>query len=399
MPSIRVKDELQISENENYRHSLKVDSKMTKTQLSDNSRILWIDFAKLIGIFLVILGHLGLRNILIRNFIYSFHMPLFFFLSGITTKKENLAKIVKKNFQCLIIPYFAFYLITYVWWFFYYFIRNPGLFERNITVAFIKPMLGMLYGIGWDTPFSTMLNVPLWFLLALFFCKLFYGVTNLCPKKVFVFVNIFLCVVFTVTVIMFRKSIRKFPFSIGPVFLVYPFFLSGAFLNKIKHVFEKFKSMHLLYRIGILLLSTLITSFLSIKNGSVDINTVFPGSSIILFFINSFTGILMIIAFVNIFPYPKMFDVFSKNTLIILAFHWIVSCGIFSIIRFIKKDFVAINLNLPTALIISFVTLLLCYIPIFIITKKMPFIIGKKKVQKVHCKKNNKSTVCYLILF
>ena len=43
----------------------------------------WIDLAKVIGIFLVIYGHGNLANQHIKEFIYTFHMPLFFVLSGL----------------------------------------------------------------------------------------------------------------------------------------------------------------------------------------------------------------------------------------------------------------------------------------------------------------------------
>ena len=49
------------------------------------TRIEWIDFAKGLTILLVVVGH-TISNGLIRGSIFSFHMPLFFFLSGITLK-------------------------------------------------------------------------------------------------------------------------------------------------------------------------------------------------------------------------------------------------------------------------------------------------------------------------
>ncbi len=60
-----------------------------------NSKYAWIDYAKAMGIVLVVYGHVarGLVNAkmpvnvdffsLVDNIIYSFHMPLFFFLSGV----------------------------------------------------------------------------------------------------------------------------------------------------------------------------------------------------------------------------------------------------------------------------------------------------------------------------
>lgn len=49
--------------------------------MQTEKRIDWIDYAKAIGIFLVVVGHTYAGNAL-TNWIYSFHMPLFFFLSG-----------------------------------------------------------------------------------------------------------------------------------------------------------------------------------------------------------------------------------------------------------------------------------------------------------------------------
>ena len=46
-----------------------------------SNRILWIDAAKGIGLLCVILGHLGVPYL--STLVYTFHMPLFFFLSGI----------------------------------------------------------------------------------------------------------------------------------------------------------------------------------------------------------------------------------------------------------------------------------------------------------------------------
>ncbi|WP_367400076.1 acyltransferase family protein [Segatella copri] len=43
----------------------------------------WLDFARVFVMFLVIVDHLGLENRFIRDFIWSFHMPVFFFISGI----------------------------------------------------------------------------------------------------------------------------------------------------------------------------------------------------------------------------------------------------------------------------------------------------------------------------
>lgn len=56
-------------------------------QLVENNRIAYIDIAKGIGILFVMLGHCLYSEVSpIRLLIYSFHMPLFFVLSGMTYK-------------------------------------------------------------------------------------------------------------------------------------------------------------------------------------------------------------------------------------------------------------------------------------------------------------------------
>lgn len=49
--------------------------------MNTGKRILWIDYAKSICIYLVLLGHAHASQP-VTDFIYTFHMPLFFFLSG-----------------------------------------------------------------------------------------------------------------------------------------------------------------------------------------------------------------------------------------------------------------------------------------------------------------------------
>lgn len=50
----------------------------------DKKRIAWVDIAKAIAIIGMIVGH-EVTNDTLRIFIFSFHMPLFFILSGYTS--------------------------------------------------------------------------------------------------------------------------------------------------------------------------------------------------------------------------------------------------------------------------------------------------------------------------
>jgi fucose 4-O-acetylase-like acetyltransferase len=71
-----------------------------------SGRIDWIDMAKGYGILFVIFAHLGVRYI--GSWIYTFHMPLFFFLSGyVFSTKYDFKTFVKRRYESIIIPYFS----------------------------------------------------------------------------------------------------------------------------------------------------------------------------------------------------------------------------------------------------------------------------------------------------
>ncbi len=80
--------------------------------MSDSPAIalLTLDVARGIGILLVVLGH----NAVFRESshglyeaIYLFHMPLFFFLSGVTFRLTSPGETVRKRARALLVPYFA----------------------------------------------------------------------------------------------------------------------------------------------------------------------------------------------------------------------------------------------------------------------------------------------------
>ena len=69
-------------------------------------RIEYIDIAKGVAIILVLLGHIETCPAGLKSSIYSFHMPLFFILSGYFMKEgTELRLLAKKLFKSLMVPY------------------------------------------------------------------------------------------------------------------------------------------------------------------------------------------------------------------------------------------------------------------------------------------------------
>lgn len=80
-------------------------------------RLSWIDILKGIGIILVVIGHIY-ANDTTFNWIYSFHMPLFFFAAGWLYKKRDIWKYIKSKIITVVIPYFAFSYSVLIYWLF-----------------------------------------------------------------------------------------------------------------------------------------------------------------------------------------------------------------------------------------------------------------------------------------
>lgn len=65
----------------------------------------WLDIAKGIAILLVIAGHTVNNPSLMRQVIFSFHMPLFFILAGYTFRVKPWGELLKTSFTRLLVPY------------------------------------------------------------------------------------------------------------------------------------------------------------------------------------------------------------------------------------------------------------------------------------------------------
>lgn len=82
------------------------------------TRIRWIDIAKAIAIICMIVGNIVPWESTIRNFVFSFDVPLLFVLMGFTAEEEKslpeLWRQIKKDFWKFMVPYIAFHVADIV---------------------------------------------------------------------------------------------------------------------------------------------------------------------------------------------------------------------------------------------------------------------------------------------
>lgn len=126
-----------------------------------SQRDITIDIAKGIGIFLVVLGHVPIPMWLATP-IYIFHMPLFFFLSGMFFHLNEDRKMgLYKKIRTLIIPYFFFAICGNT-----SNVLRDLLFNHTVNV---KSVFTLFDGA----------TSPLWFLVCLFGCYLLSRISSL----------------------------------------------------------------------------------------------------------------------------------------------------------------------------------------------------------------------------
>jgi acyltransferase len=130
------------------------------------TRVVWIDRAKAVGILLVVVGHVAALPREITDYIYRFHMPLFFMLAGAVASPGRLAEgfrpWVVRQARGLVVPYLFFWAISAGWWLV---IRNIG--EKAAESAGV-PLRAPLDAFFLGTGESLFINPPLWFFPALF---------------------------------------------------------------------------------------------------------------------------------------------------------------------------------------------------------------------------------------
>ncbi|MEC3910810.1 acyltransferase family protein [Sphingobium sp. CR2-8] len=76
-------------------------------------RLDWVDVARGIGVVAVVIGHVWTRGP-VRDAMYSFHMPLFFLLSGMLSRPHAIGDFTRRQLVKQMRPYAAFLLILLV---------------------------------------------------------------------------------------------------------------------------------------------------------------------------------------------------------------------------------------------------------------------------------------------
>lgn len=346
-------------------------------------RTQWIDWAKTIGMWLVVFGHIPGHPAAVSEFIYAFHMPLFFFLSGYLARTKSVPDAVKSGVVRLLVPYALFYGLTWVWWFVFGYLRHPEWFPHlsMVEAALARPLFGMLLGVGHDTPGSHMVNVPLWFLVGLFQLGVVVAlVESLQLTRPAQYLTVALLA--AVPYLLQQQGVDLL-FSLDSALMALPFYVvgkeiagAGAGLAPRLARWRAMAQGHLAVLVIVVLLALL--GLVATTNGRVDINLVRHGHHPLLFYLGGLLGIALVCA-VSAWcarqVYGPTIVTISRGAIVLLALHSIVTGLFLGLLRALE---VAPDLLWSAA--ISTAVLLLCVPLIELVESAAPVLVGRRVV-------------------
>jgi len=146
------------------------------------------DIMKGVTILLMMLGHTGIPEWL-HTFIYSFHMPLFFIVSGYFAKKDveltwrGWGSIIRKSSKTLLLPYVVTAIVVLLFTLMRAVVKHDiSIFGDRLVACFACTSGVWHFPENWTfvSPIVNLSWAPIWFLLSLFWIRiLFYGLQKL----------------------------------------------------------------------------------------------------------------------------------------------------------------------------------------------------------------------------
>ena len=318
----------------------------------------WIDWCKLFALYLVILGHFSPNRDILTSWLYTFHIPLFFIISGYlcSNKMLTLKDSIIHNTKTLLIPYTIFVLLEYL----------------------IEVSINKMNHIECSNIFSALIGIPpgrsspMWFIACLFIVKMTDWFERYLKSK-----SLYLSFFFNLIIIAISLTISNYLISIKiPIawfFLAYPYFLFGRLLKKYNLIIfqTSFQKVSLIAKkIMIAVLFVIVPLCFVAINGNVDMYYCSFGENGFLYYLFGIIASLTTMVFFRFFlDIENIFTTtMTKGSIMIVAMH-----------RLLLWPFEQYSDLIVVRLLVPLVVCCIFYYPIRIIIKYSPFMLGNRK--------------------
>jgi acyltransferase len=273
-----------------------------------------IDAAKGVAIVLVVLGHAKGIPPWFTVLAYSFHVPLFFVLSGWLSHRRDayaMRQLLDTLIRTLLVPYVFFFLVAYAYW----------LLTRNIGDKALRwgqlpwwdPLAGLLTGIG---P-QLYVHPALWFLPALFVTALVYQwLRRAIQPEVIALLSLPTALAW---ILAFPSAGMRLPFALDVLPVALLFYALGA-------VAGRSATLPRTALVGCMAAVLVAVPWLLLawSNGRVDINQLRFGASAWKFLVASVLGTAVVLLASPLVAQSAVLRWIGRNTLLILCTHILI---------------------------------------------------------------------------
>ncbi|MCE4363700.1 acyltransferase family protein [Xanthomonas hortorum] len=284
-----------------------------------------IDAAKALAIVLVVLGHASGMPAAYKLFAYSFHVPLFFVLSGWVGerfgRRAMTVATIKKLARTLLIPYLAFFLVAYACW------MLMGVTSRAAHPSHSLPWWDPFAGLFWANGASLYVLPALWFLPALFVTTLAYIALR---ARLSTTVLAATCLPLALAWAGWFPSLQlRLPFALDVLPVALFFIAVGGWLSRYADALRSLGAMAWALALPVLAAAWW---WLAAWNGQVDVNNLQFGQSVAVFLLVSLLGTAMTLCVAYFVRQWRWLQWIGANTLLILCTHTLVFLVLTSVV-------------------------------------------------------------------
>ncbi|RAI56008.1 acyltransferase family protein [Roseicella frigidaeris] len=287
-------------------------------------RIAWLDNARGMGIVLVVLGH-ALSPGYARDVLYAFHMPLFFFLAGVTAlaaSGEPWPRQLHRFAHSLLIPFAFFGLLTLAY------VQAAALLHHGGLPQW-RSLLHMAGGIAYGVADWIPANSVLWFFPALFLTACSSLLLMRLVGRVWALA---LATLLACAMIVMGPLPVRLPWSADSAAVASMFFLAGLLFGPRRTLLSAQRTPVGRLVLAFLSLSgLLLTAAIAGVNGFVNINAMRFGDPL-LYLLGAALGTAGLIGVSVLLPASRSLRALSLESRVIFPLHVLVFGGITTLV-------------------------------------------------------------------
>lgn len=325
-----------------------------------DTRKKWIDQARGLSIFLVVYGHNFPIN---EPYIYSFHVPLFFFIAGMFHPKNVTFSVVKRRAIMILVPYFIWATLLFLFW---AFVGRKFGDSSEAGLSVLDNFLGIFYAQGGQTYMDW--GIPMWFLPCIFLVFVSYAAIQKIKNRL---VSQILLLVVVLAGFIIPKTLEiHLPWSLDVAWVAMGFY---AFGNVLKETLFKLTKLQALVTLVILGIIHVVTFYYN--PSKVDMYRSLYGDEVF-FFVSGLTGSVAYLLFFKLVPVFNFLSYLGKHTIVILATH-LRALTVIKLVLMLVVGMTVFEFTEWQKFVVAIVQVLLVIPVIWLVNKYAPLLDGK----------------------